>query len=79
MAKPKSSIELEHRTLQVHPALYQVIHQRAVDKQVKIYEMVNKLLLLGLQEWSKTQIAKLKVNINRPSLAQARKMAEVVS
>ena len=62
-------------TVQMHKPLYKAINIAATSKECKVYELMNKILLYGVVEYSKGQDKKYKIDINVPEMAEARKMA----
>ena len=46
-------------------------------KNICTYELLNKILVLGIKEWSKTTVVKKhKININAPEFKNARLLAK---
>lgn len=78
MTKPKINDTLPRFTIQMLNPLYTAVQIAAIRKGLKVYELMNKLLLIGAKEWSKTQPKKCRIDVNNPELEQARKMAESV-
>lgn len=73
-----ASEQLPRFTIQMFDPLYTTIHMLAIRRGEKVYELVNKLLVLGAKEWSKTQPPEMRININSPNLAKARKLASQI-
>ena len=57
----------------VAPHLGELVNGRVVCT----YELLNKLLMLGITEWSKTTASKTKINIKKPEFKHARKLAKL--
>jgi hypothetical protein len=80
MAKSNKKQEIEKQlkgfTIQMDSELHAIIHRKTGDKNCKLYELVNTLLLQGIKKWVKTQPKDYYISINHPDLALARKMAQ---
>jgi len=83
MAKTKlrsTPVNIDRYTLQMDKELYKAIRRAAMNKECKTYELMNKILLLGCEAWSKTQKeSESKINIRDSKLESARKMAKAVA
>ena len=76
MAKKKENKQLPRFTIQMIKPLYQTVHSKAELAGLKMYELVNLLLIIGIREWSKKQSEDLKIELGHARFEQAATLAK---
>lgn len=85
--KENTPTNINRYTVQMDEGVYMAVKRAAIGLKknggttdgVKTYELMNKVILLGLEAWSKAQKnPKAKVNIREAVFAKAREMARQI-
>ena len=80
MSRRPNAINLPMFTIQIDRELYIIIDQLSSELRVNTYAFINKLLIMGIDKWSKIcNNPKDKIDVNSNKLSKAKKRADTIS
>jgi hypothetical protein len=75
----KENHTLPRFTFQMVDPLHNSICVVATRKHAKLYELLNKLLLLGIREWNKNKHADYQIDLSKPELSEAVELGKKIA